>query len=163
MPSHNNRWLRAAAIVTIVAFMPLASTACFGKFQLIRKVYKFNKEVDPDKWVQWFVFIVLSVVPIYGLAALIDAVFANSVEFWTGENPIIAGTSRTLYGENGEIVRATFNGDRTIDLVVIEADGTTHALSVAREGDTLAARDADGFLLGRMAEIDLPPQLIEAK
>ena len=46
---------------------------------------------------------------------------------------------------------------------MIEADGTTHTLSVAREGDTLAARDSDGFLLGRMAEIDAPPQLIEAR
>ena len=78
--------------------------ACYGKFQLVRDVHGLNEEIDPDKWVQWFAFILLSVIPIYALALFIDLAFANSVEFRTGSNPIRAdaGTTKVVRGPNGE-------------------------------------------------------------
>ena len=153
---------RIIATVALAAFLPLATVGCFGSFELTRKVYKFNKEIDPDKWIQEFTFLVISIIPIYGIAGLIDVLFANSVEFWTGENPITsdAGETRTLYGANGEIVRATFQKDGSVDLTVIESSGSTHAITVVQEGETLAARDTDGNLLARVVDVDGRPAVV---
>ena len=158
-----NRWLRGTAIVALAAFLPLATAGCFGKFRLVKKTYKFNQEVSPDKWIQWFVFLVITIIPIYGLALVIDALFANSVEFWTGENPIMAGhpVTRTALGPNGELATATFRASGVVDLVVTETDGTVHTLQFVREGETLAARSPDGTLLARVGDLGGHPTIIE--
>ena len=159
--SSRGHWKRVAAVVALASFVPVSMSGCFGRFELTRKVYKFNSEVDPDKWVRWIVFLVLAIFP-YGLATLIDALFANSVEFWTGQNPILADgdDTRTLVGQNGEYVSATRHADGSIDLLAVDADGKTYALHFVREGDSLAARDDDGRLLARVAEVNGQPQLV---
>ena len=163
MRSNQNRWLRRTAIFALAAFLPLATAGCFGDFRLLRKTYKFNQEVSPDKWVRWLVFLVITIVPVYGLAVVIDALFANSVEFWTGENPIMAGhpVTRTALGPNGELATATFRANGLVDLTVTERDGTVHALQFVREGDTLAARAPDGKLLARVVEVNGRPAIVE--
>ncbi len=147
-------WRRIAAVVTVATLLPFFSTGCFGSFKLLKKTYRFNQEIDQDKWVQWFVFLVISIIPIYGLATLIDLVFANSVEFWTGENPITSDVHKTVYSENGEVASATFHPDGTTSLVITDADGRVHSMTIVREGDTLVAHDPDGRLLGRVAKVD---------
>ncbi len=152
---------RATAVVALAALLPVVTTGCFGKFQLVKKTYKFNKEIDPDKWVQWFVFLVISIIPIYGLALFIDVVFANSVEFWTGENPVTADTTKTLYGENGEVATTTFHPDGTADLVITDAEGRVHSLTLVREAQSVVARDAEGRLLARVGDLGGQPALID--
>jgi hypothetical protein len=98
------------ALAVMTGFLPLATAGCFGNFALTRKVYDYNKDVSSDKWVRWLVFLILNVIPVYGFATMFDALFANSIEFWTGENPVTAdaGTQRVVQGPNGEVGRATF-------------------------------------------------------
>lgn len=163
MSTRVNRWARATAVAALVAFAPIATTGCFGSFELTKRVYRFNQDVDPDKWVQWIVFLVLMVFP-YGLAGLIDTVFANSVEFWTGENPVLtAGRTSTAYGPDGALARATFNADGSVDLHLLEANGTAHDIRFVREGESLAARDADGKLLARVIDVNGRPSLVEGE
>ena len=142
--------------IVLAAFIPMATVGCFGKFQLTKKVYKYNQDMSPDKWIQWFGFLVMSIIPIYGLAVAVDAVFANSIEFWTGENPIMAdtGVRRVAQGANGELAIATFRAHGIVDLQLVEADGTEHALTLVREDEAIAAYDADGKLLGRVGDVN---------
>ncbi len=144
-------WNRIVAAVALASFLPLVTVGCFGSFQAVRKVYSFNDEVNEDKWVKEGVFLLLNIpfVPIYSLAAAFDALFVNSVEFWTGENPLAASTS-TGSGANGEIAIATRNPDGTIDLKIVEADGTEHNLTLVRDGDRLSALTSDGALIGQV-------------
>jgi hypothetical protein len=79
---------RRAVVLTLSAAAVLGTSGCFGSFNLTRKLYGFNKDVSKEKFVRELVFLGLNIVPIYGVAGLIDAVVANTVEFWTGENPI---------------------------------------------------------------------------
>ncbi len=65
----------------------LGASGCFGPFKLTRKLYAWNAQAG-DKWPQEFMFLVLTWVPVYGLAAVGDAIIFNSMEFWTGRNPI---------------------------------------------------------------------------
>jgi hypothetical protein len=146
------RFRRAIAATAIVAFLPLATTACFGKFNLTRKIYTLNKDVSTDKWVQWIAFLVLSIVPIYSIGVVVDTLILNSIEFWTGENPVTAraGEQRAVFGPNGEIATTTLRGDGAIDLEVTEADGTSHYLKLVRELGGVSAYDRDGRLIANM-------------
>jgi len=158
-------FFRATVVaVALAAFVPAVTTACFGRFALIRKVHRFHKEVDQDKWIQWFVFLVLNVTSVYSLAALIDALFANSMEFWTGENPILsdAGTMREVRGPDGALARATFRPDGRIRLLVIGSNGDRHDLVLTRESHSVSARDLEGRFLARVADVNGQPRLIPA-
>ncbi len=157
------RWLRQfTAVLVLVGFIPVATTACFGKFQLTRNLYKFNQEVDADKWIQWFTFLVFTVVPIYGLAGVIDVVFANSLEFWTGKNPITAdaGTTRVVRGANGEVVTLTLLESGVVDVVVESGAAETIHFTVQREANALAAWDEQGTLLARVTDVAGQPALV---
>jgi hypothetical protein len=146
---------RLLAAFVLATFLPAATTACFGKFQLIRKVYNFNKQVSPDKWIQWFVFLILifPFFPIYGLASLIDAVIANSIEFWTGKNPIVdAGTKRFAYGPSGETLRMTLQRDGRIEVLLSRPGASDQRFFLTREAGSVAAHDAEGNLLSRVGD-----------
>jgi len=140
-------WRRAVALAVLLGFLPFTS-ACFGSFNLTAKVYRFNKSVSPDKWLRWLTFLALNILPVYPLANLFDVLFANSVEFWTGSNPVAAKV-HTAVGPNGEVATLTpvANGGR---LVVTEPSGAVHALTLLREGGGIAAYDDGGRLLGRV-------------
>jgi hypothetical protein len=47
------------------------------------------------------VFIALHIVPVYEVSYLADLFVINSIEFWTGENPVEAGIVKKVQGENG--------------------------------------------------------------
>ena len=84
---------RRTAVLALSAAAVLGTSACFGSFNLTRKLYGFNKDVSKDKFVRELVFLGLNIVPVYGIAGFIDAVVANTVEFWTGENPVTMGST----------------------------------------------------------------------
>jgi len=64
-------------------------SACTGSFRLAGKVYKFNREIE-DKWVEELVFLGFVAVQVYSVTLIVDMVVLNTIEFWTGENPISA-------------------------------------------------------------------------
>lgn len=76
--------------IALLVLLPLALSAqgCYGPFHLTRKLHTANAKFG-DKWINEAMFLVMVIVPIYQLAALADAVVFNSVEFWTGENPVL--------------------------------------------------------------------------
>jgi hypothetical protein len=81
-------WLAGVLLPISLASALTIQTGCFGSFGLTRRIYGFNEQVSPDKWVRWVVFLAFSFIPVYGFGVLADAIVLNSVEFWTGQNPI---------------------------------------------------------------------------
>ena len=158
-----NAWIRRSVAVGMLAvFVPVTTTACFGRFELVRRTYQFNKEIHKDKWVVWVAFLVMSIVPIYGIAGWLDTVVINSLEFWTGKNPILEarGTTEELRGPGGEVARVTYRPDGKIDYVILDADGNRLFLTVVREADSVVALDENGALIARVGEIDGAPALL---
>lgn len=144
-------------------FLPLVTASCIGRFELTRKVYQFNREVDPNKWIQWLAFLVLNVVPVYGFAVMIDAIFANSVEFWTGENPVTAAGGserRVVNAPGGEVVTMTRLAPGVMDVDLKTLDGTHTELTVVLEHDSVVAYGRDGTLLARVGDRDGIPALL---
>lgn len=161
--SQGSAFRRAVAVLAIAAFVPIATTACFGRFELVRKVYKFNQEVSEDKWVQELAFLVLAILPVYGLASWIDAIIVNSIEFWTGKNPALeadAGTKRVVQGSNGETAVSRLLPDGSIALEITETNGKAHYLRVVRGLDAVTAYDREGNVLGTVGEVDGQPALL---
>jgi len=131
--------LRRTAVITLTAAALAGSSACFGSFNMTRKLYGFNKKVSDEKFVRELVFLGLNIVPVYWVASAIDVVVANSVEFWTGENPIKM-TSTMKLDANTRVVTSfrdkdgvrvmsmeTFTLDKLVSTTsVLYAPGSTH-------------------------------------
>ncbi|MBW2280825.1 MAG: DUF3332 family protein [Deltaproteobacteria bacterium] len=145
---------RAIATVALCTFLPVALGGCFGRFELTRKVYKFNQDISPDKWIQWLFFLLISIVPIYGLAVLFDTIVANSMEFWTGDNPVSADMQRTFHGENGEVAVVTYRVDGIMDVDLTAANGEKHFVRLMREQQSIVAIDAQGRFLARVGDLN---------
>jgi hypothetical protein len=74
--------------VALMLSSTMLLTSCFGEFALVRKVYDFNEDASSNKFVQSLLFWGMSIIPVYGVAALVDVVIFNLIEFWSGSNPI---------------------------------------------------------------------------
>jgi len=137
-----------------------ALTACYGTFPLVRKAYAFNKSVSPNKFAQEGVFLVMNILPVYGIAAFADAVILNSIEFWTGKNPVASTHTETLDGVKAV---STVRPDGSLELTVTDATGKQATTLLTREADGISARSADGAFLGKVAEVSTGTVLITPK
>lgn len=81
--------------LALLVILSMSSTACYGPFNLTRKLHKWNGEVGTSKWTNEAVFLGLAILNVYTVAALADVVVFNSVEFWSGKNPVTAKTTRS--------------------------------------------------------------------
>jgi len=141
---------RIVAVAVLIGFLPLTN-ACFGSFNLTRKLMGFNQSVSSNKWIRWFVFLGLYILPVYAFASLADIFFANSVEFWTGKNPITAKLEpKTVVTEDGAVARLipVENGAR---IEVVETSGVVHTMTLLREAPgVVAAYDQNGTLVRKL-------------
>lgn len=105
--------LKSAALVGALMLGSLTA-GCYGPFQLTKNLHNWNGKVD-GKWAQEGVFLVMVIVPVYGICMLGDALIFNSIQFWGGENPIkptaaLAGSEldqvAAVYGLPVELVSA---------------------------------------------------------
>lgn len=81
----------------------ISQTGCFGEFGLTRKVYDFNQGVG-GKFVNQLVFQAFCVIPVYEVAGVLDVLIFNTIEFWTGSNPVAMAPGET------EVQYATVDG-----------------------------------------------------
>lgn len=112
-------------------------SSCIGSFGLTNKVKDWNDSLG-NKWVNELVFICMHIVPVYPIAIFADAVVLNSIEFWTGDNPVAANVGETNIVKNtaGEDIQITTtengynlsNGEQEMQLVFDEAEKTWSAV-----------------------------------
>ncbi|WP_321426752.1 DUF3332 domain-containing protein [uncultured Bacteroides sp.] len=89
-------------------------SSCVGSFSLFNKLVTWNQNVS-DKFVNEVVFLALNIVPVYGVCYLADAVVINSIEFWTGSNPVAkVGDVKNVKGENGNYTVETLKNGYSI-------------------------------------------------
>lgn len=85
-----NRIVKLVSMALVAIILTVGVAGCFGNFAATRKVYEFNESFG-DKWVNQVMFWVLNIVPVYSIASFADVVLFNTIEFWTGSNPIAMG------------------------------------------------------------------------
>jgi hypothetical protein len=94
-----NRRLKLIAVLTLS--LAVLSTGCIGHFGLSGKVRQFNLEQTEDRWGREILFVILYVIPVYPFAGFADIVLFNSIEFWTGKNPINDKPSSSTRSSSG--------------------------------------------------------------
>lgn len=94
--------LSAAILATVASSLTLSS--CIGSFSLTRQVIDWNNQVG-SKFINEVVFFALWVVPVYEVTFLCDILVINSIEFWSGSNPLTAST-KVIDSEQGRYLVA---------------------------------------------------------
>ncbi|MBQ3844632.1 MAG: DUF3332 domain-containing protein [Bacteroidales bacterium] len=93
--------------------LALASTlflsSCIGSFGLTNKYHEWNESVS-NKFVNEIIFFFSWPIPVYPVCMLADMLVLNSIEFWTGSNPV-ASKTEVIDTENGKyLVESNENG-----------------------------------------------------
>ena len=132
--------LISAALASSLLF-----SSCIGSFGLSNKLLDWNKNLD-SKFVNELVFIAFCIIPVYEVAGLADILVLNSIEFWSGSNPVAdTGNIKKIETKDGVYaIKTQKDGykiqkegeDKAIELVFneteqswnIEAENTTTKL-----------------------------------
>lgn len=78
-----------SATVVAAVLLSLTMSSCIGSFRLTHSVLKWNNQVS-NKFVNELVFFAFWVLPVYEVTSLADLLVINSIEFWSGRNPLTA-------------------------------------------------------------------------
>jgi hypothetical protein len=121
------------------------------------EVMKVNLKITENRFGRELIFLLFYIVMVYPIAGFLDLLIVNSIEFWSGENPVSgqsrlarAGDSRTMQAADGSVGTTTLLADGSIDVVVTTPDGETHRLNLAREDGGVVARNADLETIARV-------------
>ena len=90
-------WICAAIAATLICSMTM--TSCIGSFTLSNKLLSWNNHIS-NKFVNELVFFAFWILPVYEVAGLADILVLNSIEFWSGSNPVAKGT-KVIEGNDG--------------------------------------------------------------
>ena len=138
-----SRFGKGVALV-LVAAVGAFSAGCFGKFQLTRKVYDINQSID-EKYIRSAATWIFVIAQVYTVAALLDLIVFNVMEFWSGENPVASAPVTKVYAQGNGRTVLTLSRDGSATVAVIERYEGERLVS------TLRVRD-DG--LGKVAAVE---------
>lgn len=93
--------------LTLLMAGTMAVSSCIGSFGLFNKVLDWNKQATGNKFLNWLIFIVIS--PAYVLCGVADMIVINSIEFWSGTNPLAENIGKTenIMGSDGKLYAVT--------------------------------------------------------
>ena len=92
--------LKKIILTTVIFLLPaICFQSCIGSFSLTNKVLTWNRNVN-NKFVNELVFFSFWVLPVYEVTAAADLLVINSIEFWSGNNPLEAN-NKTIVTEDG--------------------------------------------------------------
>lgn len=95
--------------------------SCIGSFALTNKVLSWNQQVG-NKFVNELVFFAFWILPVYEVTSLADLLIINSIEFWSGNNPVTAST-KVIDTDNGRYL--------------VKCDGKGYDVVCERTGETV--------------------------
>ncbi len=146
---------KSVKLFAVLLSATILCSSCIGSFGLTSKVKDWNDNLG-DKWVNELVFLGLNIVPIYSISLFVDAVVLNSIEFWTGENPVAAtGETKIVKNTAGEDVQITAmengynlsNGSEDMQLIYNEAEMSWNAVYNNQSTEILKFVDGNNALL----------------
>lgn len=162
-----------------VAVLALAGSitfsSCIGSFGLLNKFCQWEMNATGNHFVNGILGIIL--LPVAGICSTVDVIVLNTIEFWTGENPIASNVGKTqnimgsdgiMYAvktlkngyeitkPNGEVVMFTYDKKQNAwymngsELIRFNEDGTIQAN--LQDGRTInVTADEQGLYETRMA------------
>lgn len=137
------------SLIALALAAAFTLTACYGSYSLTNKLYKWNGTLG-NKWLNSCVHFILWVIPVYGICiGLVDGLVLNTVEFWTGSNPLASNDTYFEKDAQGNQVSAIKNEDGTLAVQIIDAQGNKADLKLERDADVIRALDANGQVVAQ--------------
>lgn len=94
-------------MVATILGCSLLFNSCIGSFGLFNRLNTWNQSIG-NKFVNELVLLAFNIVPVYGVAYFADVLVINSIEFWSGSNPMAnVGDIKKVKGENGNYMVKT--------------------------------------------------------
>ena len=143
------RKIKIAVSALLIAGSALLYTSCIGSFGMTKSVMKWNKSIG-SKFVNELVFIAFWILPVYEVTAWADVLVVNSIEFWSGSNPMEAST-KVIDSEHGRYLIACDGKGYT---VTHEASGESLRLDFDEPTQTWSYKTAEGEDIPFMTFID---------
>ena len=120
----------------------LLLSSCVGSFGLFNRLSSWNQSLG-NKFVNELVFLALNIVPAYSISYLADVLVINSIEFWSGSNPMAnIGDVQKVKGENGNYLVETLENGYSItkegetDSMQLIYDQEANTWNVVAHGET---------------------------
>jgi hypothetical protein len=106
-------------------------SGCFGNFALTRKVYNKNQSIG-NKWANTAVMWAMMIIPVYEVCGFLDVVVLNTIEFWSGQNPVTMNENevdiqKVASEDNTYEIKATKN---RYDITVVEGKDKGKSVAV---------------------------------
>lgn len=152
-------------LVLLLFAIVLLHPGCYGSFNLTKSLHEWNGRVGSD-WGNEGVFLLLVIIPVYGVTLLVDAIILNSIEFWSGDNPVneaylydgdgekVARLSRVETEDGGHVLCQLISGEKVTGefLLMTGDDGVTYKKTT--DGRMLASARPmdDGSIIVRDTE-----------
>ena len=74
--------------VVVCLTLALLGTGCLGPNNAFNGMIHWNQRVTDNKFANEGIFLGLIIIPVYELMLIGDLLIFNSIEFWSGSNPI---------------------------------------------------------------------------
>ena len=101
--------------------------------------------MSPDRYARWGVFLAMNIAPMYPVGLVLDALVANPIEFWSGENPVKGSPRWRPQTESAQAGPGNEGAE---------------PLRLVRTPDALLAFDAQGALVARVTDIEGRPAIV---
>lgn len=156
--------MKVKAIKTIsAAIIAMSLTGCIGQMATSGMVMKLNLSVVDNRYARAGLYLLMS--PVYGIAATADLFIFNTIEFWTGTNPI-SGKSAVADSKINSVIKINSSlgkglstapikissanvkqlDDKTLEMLVAYSDGTTKTLRGEKEDKRVNFYLNDSFI-----------------
>ena len=150
--------IRHLKVSAVLLAATLLTSSCVGSFSLFNKLAGWNKEATGNKFLNELIFILIS--PAYAVCTAADVLVLNTIEFWTGSNPVAqrVGTTQEIEtsidnkfdkrngykikSPDGEVIK--FKYDKKTNSWSKEEKGKIEELFRINEDGTIQAHLQDG-------------------
>lgn len=140
---------KIAVSASMIAGASLTLTSCLGSFSLTNRVIAWNQQVS-NKFVNELVFFAFWILPVYEVTALADLLVINSIEFWSGNNPMSASTKAIDTDHGRYLIDCDGKG---YDITFLPTGEKTR-LEFIEESNSWAVKTATGDMLPFMTFMD---------
>ena len=136
-------------IVTLLCAGMIVLSGCYGKNACFNKLHDWNGTLG-DKWINSIVHFILFWLPVYGICLfLVDGLVLNTIEFWTGSNPLASGDSYFETDAQGNTIAAVKNEDGSMSVELTTAKGEKANLTLQRDENVVRALDNEGNVVAQ--------------
>lgn len=138
--------LKAGVVLALTAAFGFNS--CIGSFALTNRLLSWNRSIG-NKIVNELVFFAFWVLPVYEVTSIADLLVINSIEFWSGTNPMSASVKPIETDHGRYLVKCDGKG-----YDIESPDGSTVRLNFCEENSTWSVCTEEGSEIPFMTFLD---------